>query len=241
MLLLAMAGEAVAQTGVKVTYYDGTIQSFNVASSGKLFFASDNLNVLPDAAAATTVIPTSIIRKITFSDSLTTLAATLLNLKVTPNNCSAVVSWQSGSEQNFDHYELQYGTDGAAWDHSLSVAGKGSNSSYSLVLTGLSGQLYYRLKMVDTDGRTTYSNVITAQIYCTQHDELSVYPNPASGTIRIKSASLINTTVRIFNPNGQLVKQVKYSAGESIDISSLPSGVYFMQIDGSSTIKLIKQ
>ena len=61
---------AFAQTGVKIKYYTGTEQGFNVSSSGKLYFSGDNLLVKPEATSTETSIPVSIIQKITFTDEV---------------------------------------------------------------------------------------------------------------------------------------------------------------------------
>ncbi|MCD9856084.1 T9SS type A sorting domain-containing protein [Epilithonimonas sp. JDS] len=59
-----------AQTGVKIKYYTGTEQSFNVSPSGKLYFSGDNLLVKTEANSTETSIPVSIIQKITFTDEV---------------------------------------------------------------------------------------------------------------------------------------------------------------------------
>jgi len=59
-----------AQTGVKIKYYTGTEQDFNVSASGKLYFLGDNLLVKPEANSTETSIPVSIIQKITFTDEV---------------------------------------------------------------------------------------------------------------------------------------------------------------------------
>lgn len=71
-LLLLASALSFAQTGVNVTYYDGTLQGFNVAAAGKLYFESDNLYVKLDGTTTPTTIPVNIIRKITFSGTLAT-------------------------------------------------------------------------------------------------------------------------------------------------------------------------
>lgn len=73
-LFLFMAKIGFAQTGVYVTYYSGSTQGFNVETSGKLYFDSDNLYVKNNDAATPTTIPVSIIRKIVFSNTLATEA-----------------------------------------------------------------------------------------------------------------------------------------------------------------------
>ncbi|GEP52542.1 hypothetical protein FNO01nite_32140 [Flavobacterium noncentrifugens] len=73
LLLLFMTTCSFAQTGVQVTYYDGNVQNFSVATTGKLYFDSDNLFVkTDDSAVAPTTIPVSLIRKIAFTTTLGT-------------------------------------------------------------------------------------------------------------------------------------------------------------------------
>ncbi|WDF47854.1 T9SS type A sorting domain-containing protein [Chryseobacterium sp. KACC 21268] len=70
-ILLMFAGVfGFAQTGVKIKYYTGTEQGFNVSASGKLYFSGDNLLVKPEANSTETSIPVSVIQKITFTDEV---------------------------------------------------------------------------------------------------------------------------------------------------------------------------
>lgn len=72
LLLIGYACLLQGQTGVVVTYYDATTQGFNVAASGKLYFANDQLNIKVDGVTAPTSIPITIVRKITFTQPLST-------------------------------------------------------------------------------------------------------------------------------------------------------------------------
>lgn len=71
---------------------------------------------------------------------------------------------------------------------------------------------------------------------------ISMYPNPTSGMIFINSEKLLSK-IEIFGLSGQILKQTKNS--KSIDISSLPSGVYVIKVtanDGSiKTSKVIRK
>jgi hypothetical protein len=97
MLLLLISSYSFAQTGVTVTYYNGTTQAFNVATAGKLYFETDNLYVKTDATTAPTTIPVNIIRKITFSNTLatTTFGTNSHHLVLYPNPGSDVIRIQS--------------------------------------------------------------------------------------------------------------------------------------------------
>jgi len=58
--------------------------------------------------------------------------------------------------------------------------------------------------------------------------KLSVYPNPASDRITI-SGLPDNTPLSIFNISGQKLKEVVGSGDTSIDISTMPAGVFFIK------------
>jgi hypothetical protein len=112
LLLLFISSFTYAQTGVLVTYYDGNSQGFNIESSGKLYFDSDNLNVKLNSTTTTpTTIPVTIIRKITFSTTLSTtlFAENKKNLILYPNPNSDIFRIKSDvtEKMKINIYSLQ--------------------------------------------------------------------------------------------------------------------------------------
>lgn len=111
LLLLLVGSYSFAQTGVTVTYYDGTIQGFNVTTAGKLYFASDNLYVKLDGTTTPTTIPVTIIRKITFGATLsnTYFGENKNNLVLYPNPSSDVFRIKSDVAEDLkvEIYSLQ--------------------------------------------------------------------------------------------------------------------------------------
>lgn len=84
-----------AQSGIKIRYYDGTEQQFNVAETGKLYFSGENLVILQHETASEVTLPTSIIRKITFAEYTLATASVGENkgsLKLYPNPASDYVT-----------------------------------------------------------------------------------------------------------------------------------------------------
>lgn len=102
-LLLLFTAYAHAQTGVTVTYYDGNVQNFSVATSGKLYFDASNVLIKADASVAVpTTIPVALIRKITLGSNLANETFQVANsLALYPNPGAQEVRISSIVEQTF--------------------------------------------------------------------------------------------------------------------------------------------
>jgi len=70
--------------------------------------------------------------------------------------------------------------------------------------------------------------------------EVAIYPNPTNGLIKVstKNNQLINN-IQVFDLLGKTVKDVKVN-NNSVDISSLSSGVYLLRLD-SENVSIIKR
>jgi hypothetical protein len=68
-----------------------------------------------------------------------------------------------------------------------------------------------------------------------KQSDMTIFPNPAQNTIAIESNGLLieNATVSILSSLGQVVYSTTYSSGETMDVSSLPNGIYFITISSS--------
>jgi len=73
--------------------------------------------------------------------------------------------------------------------------------------------------------------------------KILVYPNPTTGELTIENGELRIENVEVYNIVGQkqkLIFNFQFSTFNSIDISHLPSGIYFLKI-GSETVKVVKE
>ncbi len=59
---------------------------------------------------------------------------------------------------------------------------------------------------------------------------LSISPNPAHESISITSEQTPVEVIKIFDVQGSLIRHIKYTEGEKIDISGLHPGLYFIQV-----------
>lgn len=69
--------------------------------------------------------------------------------------------------------------------------------------------------------------------------KVKVYPNPATNQITISDVSKINT-YEIYNLIGKLVVKSKGMISNTINISTLHSGVYFLKLNEMETLKFVK-
>ena len=71
-------------------------------------------------------------------------------------------------------------------------------------------------------------------------NQISLYPNPASGKVFVKNLDKNNYTAEIINMEGRKILEAKVNADGSMDISSLKSGVYFLNLK-SNDLKVYSQ
>ncbi|MCB0627901.1 MAG: hypothetical protein KDC43_29250, partial [Saprospiraceae bacterium] len=86
------------------------------------------------------------------------------------------------------------------------------------------GLYYYRLRMVDLDGRSSYSGVLPAQVECAAEPALRLSPNPANSLVSLSAAG----EFRVFPQHGG--PPLLQGEGEEIDVRSLPPGLYWVML-----------
>ncbi len=75
-------------------------------------------------------------------------------------------------------------------------------------------------------------------------NSFSIYPNPSANNITLGLNNIYeNQPIQIFNSRGELVKEVSKKNNETVNISDLPSGLYFIRLKNipSQVKKFIKQ
>jgi hypothetical protein len=188
--------------------------------------------------------------------SFITLASPNAALPVTLNrfdadcaNNQTVLNWQTGMEDNSDYFEIQNSVNGLSWKSTGILQAKGnSNVVTDYTFTDVATEKkYYRLKMMDKDGKFAYSKIIT--IDCSNDlPSIHVYPNPCTDKLNIQLPQAGNNfalTIKDITGKTLQQKDSKQSGNNfSIDVSKLPTGLYLLQLRSDSfsyAIKFIKQ
>lgn len=151
------------------------------------------------------------------------------------------LSWESASETRNSGFELEKSGTGKTWEKLAYIPGAGSakaSKSYQyLDRKPYQGINYYRLKQIDFDGKTTYSDIISVAMETAAN--LSIAPNPANTVVYLSGSA--ENQIKVYDVFGSLLIAEKNVT--QIDISDLPKGVYLFSVDsetGSLVKKIIK-
>lgn len=167
------------------------------------------------------------------------LPVSLTNVDAVYNNGKTVISWTSLQEHELDSYEIQRSTDGINFE----VAGyiKANNlttvQQYDFAddITNLSvTNLYYRIRIIDREHSMKLTGTVWVKITGTENRQLTITPNPTSGSAQVKINCIKagKGTIQIYNAAGLLVSQqnINLQKGSNTvllnNITSLTQGYY---------------
>jgi len=155
-------------------------------------------------------------------------------LSIHLNNTTAILQWRTATETNNAGFEIQRSRDGTEWERIGWQAGQGTvTTPYTYSYTDqnpLFGTSYYRLKQVDFNGDTEYSNVVSLQYI---RNGVSVYPNPVNEQLYLQTDYDTIQQIVIYDSTGRQITQI-INPERSIDVSAFLEGVYMikMTLDG---------
>jgi len=147
------------------------------------------------------------------------------------------LQWTTASELNADHFVIERSTDGNHFSSVATVQASG-NSQSEINYSGddaspLNGKSYYRLKMVDIDGRSEYSSVRFIMVNTKQSAILM--RNPVSDKLELVTSGSLTSNRnewQIINSRGQIIKKGIVSTGRTeINVSALPTGSYWLRLN----------
>jgi hypothetical protein len=173
------------------------------------------------------------------------LPLTLLNFQALAKSYQvALLKFSTALEQNVSHIDIEKSYNGSLFNKIGTVRAKGSiQNTYEftdslLSLSRLQTHAFYRLKMVDKDGQSTYSRVISvAFVQATATPAIAVVPNPAKGVAQLNVTGVVKdevVSIAIYDVSGKmlLTQKASVAAGNNVvllrGIGSLQHGLYMV-------------
>ena len=190
-----------------------------------------------------------------FASSNITLPLDLLTFKGNLiNNNATLLQWQTANEINASYFTVERSTDANVFSSIGQVSAHGNNYSttqYSFtdnnIINVSSPVIYYRLKMIDTDGTFKYSGIVSITLtYIT--GKVTLAPNPVVNDVKVTISApedgkiqwkLVDNTGRVIMQN---TMHVKKGNGNNliINMDKLAKGSYYLSVFGAGIDQKLK-
>jgi hypothetical protein len=174
------------------------------------------------------------------------LPVSVINFSGNYQSGKVSLNWKTSSESNSSHFLIERSTNGVDYKAIANVKGAGNRSTVTSYQTidenPVSGNNYYRLVAVDFDGKRKSHGIVLIR---NQKGNLSVgvYPNPSLGnSITLKGGNnLLGKLYSIIDINGKILENgIVSGSSQSINISSIPKGNYFLKLSDGQVIQWVK-
>lgn len=149
-------------------------------------------------------------------------------------NETVLLKWNTHSENDNSYFLIEHSVDGKIFTgigKRLSNGNTSSGHSYNYTHANpVSGTNFYRLKMVDLNGKAEYSSVRRV-VFGKDNYSITIFPNPAKNkaTLMLDAKDGEELFVKVFDGAGRMVKQqiviVKNQQSE-LKLEGLQTGVY---------------
>jgi hypothetical protein len=141
------------------------------------------------------------------------------------------LNWSTASEVNNDYFEVMKSNDAknfSAVGRVESAHNSTSFQSYHFEDHNTNPTSYYYLKQVDYDGKIANSNVIILHSD-NKAQNIILSPNPTSSMLFWNKNVLVDEII-VTNSNGQTVLNLHKLENNSLNLSHLPKGVYWLEL-----------
>jgi hypothetical protein len=173
-----------------------------------------------------------------------TLPVSFKSFTATRSKSSVILKWETSSEANNKGFDVERKTTGG-WINVAYAASKAQNGNSASVLSYSvsdlnveSGISQYRIRQIDMDGVSKYSDVRTVRDE-QQAAKVLVYPNPSSDSkvSVLFDAPGVLYNVELIDINGRVVKQWA-SVANNLAITDLTPGQYVLRAQNKSTLQI---
>jgi len=174
------------------------------------------------------------------------LAAKLLQFTTQLTNEKIWLSWSSNQEQNVSHYCIERSYDNQNFEQiallfpSEDFSGVNSYSYKDPVKNTSAVVIYYRLKLVDKDGKYKYSPIrFVRPGNVNDTVKVNAYPNPVLNELYISvPQEWQNKTLsgQLMSANGNVIKTFNIQQSTIIGMADVPAGTYYIKVANEKEI-----
>ncbi|WP_276485904.1 hypothetical protein [Paraflavitalea pollutisoli] len=207
--------------------------------NGSLWEDAGNVAESPNYVRTTNAVPSFSPFTLASINSLTNpLPVHLISFRGESQQGAHLLDWVVDNEVNFDEYVVERSKDGNTFSDigRVKAIGEGGQHAYNFRDAGTNSTAWYRLRLVDKDGRFEYSRVIQVGDFGDQL-QVKVLKNPGPGnyTLNIFSGAATVATIRVTDGLGKLVSTGQLLLGRGMNAyysnaAALAQGIYFIEV-----------
>ena len=163
-------------------------------------------------------------------------------------NQDVLLNWQTATELNTSHFNVQHSTNGTSFTNigNVKAIGSGANGYSFTDSNPTDGINYYRLQSIDKDGSFSYSKVISASLTTHNSSFISIFPNPARDFTTIIFSQMVDkATIAVYDITGKAIITQSLNGSTNsykLNTQTLTNGVYVIKVNtatGSYNEKLL--
>jgi N-acetylneuraminic acid mutarotase len=180
----------------------------------------------------------------TVNNSLLPIA--LARFMAIPIQKDASIRWTTSFEQAASHFVLQRGRSARDFEPiaRLSARNRGATEEQYAYLDRHPGEgnFFYRLQMVDLDGRTAYSHIQSVR-FGPESPTVRLANNPTRNNTRVLfSGNPTQAGITVSNSAGKIIWRWPITATQTVELpaSEWPVGLYFIHVHGQKINQVLK-
>ena len=155
--------------------------------------------------------------------------------KAVANREKASITWSASTTSDKDVFVIEKGTNGELFSPLQKIKAKGNGEFNYVYNDAINDKTFYRLKMIDIDGKSTYSNIAVVKPPSQLIQE--IYPIPAKDLLHIRlnnpTSQAITLSVADVSGHQRLRQILKTEGGAMIydlNMQALEAGVYYLTV-----------
>ena len=246
--------EMINPSGLSVKFDELTSANFTYVPSNDYNYTAD---LLPAQAVRILIPIYAGAEKVNWNVNCGVIPLDLVDFSVKKEKNNAVVTWRTANEIAVSHFEVEKSSDGKTFSSIAEIKARNTADVNDYVFTDntpLSKIQYFRLKMVDVDGRITFSKIVSLTNDGTKNHSLKIYPSVSKDFLTIETTTQTAATLTFVDLLGRVVwrKDIQPYVSTASDavlthklsISDFPNGLYSVILtdkDGKLVGKFVKQ
>ncbi len=176
------------------------------------------------------------------SEATKPLPVTLLSFEAYQEGSTTSLTWKTTEETNSERFEVQRSSNGKNWETFQVIKAYGDSkverTYHAVDANPLHEENLYRLYMVDRDGSTALSKIVSVQF---EGEKGYIFPNPVADKFYLKNWNTgKRLAVEISNATGQVVLKTSKINNEGVNIEMLPPGLYTVKVLEGSAVSRYK-